>query len=370
MSAAGGFLHQVEPYITNAERNAVSEYLSAGGWLTEFGKTQEFERMLAEIVGARFSVVVTSGTVALYLALLACGVGPGDRVAVPNYTMIATPNAVLWAGARPVLVDVDPGTHCLDLQSLRLGGPLKALMYVSIGGRSGNMTEVVEYCEQRGITLIEDSCQALCSRWNGKALGTFGALGAYSFTPHKIITTGQGGALVTDNEDLYRRAAKLKDFSRVAVGQDWHDGLGFNFKFTDLQSVLGIEQLKTIDFRISSRRSLFRWYSEALSGVKGVQMLETDLEQTTPWFVEILLQDRKTRDGLLAHLKEQGIGSRPFYPPINHQPMFESEFPRGSFPVSESLAHRGLWLPSSIGLEREKVLRVCDEIKRYLGSAG
>jgi perosamine synthetase len=359
------FIPQVEPYITDAEKTAVAEYLDSGGWLTEFRKTREFEELLARTVGTRCAVVVTSGTVALYSALLAAGIGPGARVAVPNYTMIATVNAVLWAGAEPILRDVDPETLCLSLESLERGAPPDVLLYVSIGGRSGNMNQVLDYCEKNGVVLIEDACQALCSNWMDRPLGTFGKLGAYSFTPHKIITTGQGGAVVTDDEELCGRVRKLKDFSRIAPGVDRHDGLGFNFKFTDLQAVIGIEQLKTIEFRVSSRREILNWYRQGLEDLEGTQMLKTDLGQTTPWFVEIVLESEQIRDDLAAHLKKNGFGSRPFYPPINHQPMFVKDYPPGTFPVSESIAPRGLWLPSSIGLDRRQVTSVCEAISTY-----
>jgi perosamine synthetase len=363
------FIPQVEPYVTEAEVAAVSDYLRSGGWLTEFRKTQEFEAMVAEAAGTKHAIVVPSGTVAIYLSLLAAGIGPGKRVVVPNYTMVATPNAVLWAGAKPVLVDVTPDTMTLDLAKLEEIEPPDAVLYVSIGGRCGDMDALRNYCKRHGAALIEDACQAMCSTWNGKALGSFGRLGNYSFTPHKLVTTGQGGAVVTDDDDLAQRARKLKDFSRVAPGVDHHDGLGFNFKFTDVQAVIGIEQMKLLDFRVQSRRQVFEWYRKRLQGVPGVTMLPTDLSETTPWFVEILLDSKATRDALAAGLKEKGFGSRPFYPPINHQPIYSSDFPPGSFPVSEDLAQRGLWLPSSIGLSEEQVESVCTAVKQTLGAS-
>ncbi|MHC4278425.1 MAG: DegT/DnrJ/EryC1/StrS family aminotransferase, partial [Planctomycetota bacterium] len=243
------FIHQVEPYVTEHEADAVGQYLSSGGWLTEFRKTEEFEKMLADFSGVKYSTVVTSGTVALYLSLLASGIGRGDKVIVPNYTMIATINAVKWAGAEPVIIDVEPSTLCINTEKIKPDPSCKALIHVSINGRSGKMAEVVEFCEDNNLVLIEDACQSLGSKCGDRYLGTFGEIGVFSFTPHKIITTGQGGATVTDDEGLYRRIKKLKDFHRTAPGTDWHDGLGYNFKFTDLQAVVGIEQMKIIEFR-------------------------------------------------------------------------------------------------------------------------
>ena len=359
------FIHQVEPYVTDSEAKAVSEYILSGGWLTEFEKTRDFEKAIAEFLGVRFAVVVPSGTVGLYLALLAAGVGRGDSVIVPNYTMIASPNSVRWTGAEVRLCDVESRTLCLDLEKAVSGGRTKALMYVSINGRCGDMEGVVRFCRENGLFLVEDACQAFGSRWGGKALGTFGDAGVLSFTPHKIITTGQGGAVVTDNEDVYLAVRKLKDFGRTAPATDWHDMVGFNFKFTDLQSVIGIEQMKLMDFRIKRKKQIYARYEELLAGVPGVRMLPTDLGQTPPWFADIILPSRRVRDGLAAHLKERKIGTRPFYPPISHQEIY-SGHPGGPFPVSESVAHCGLWLPSSIGLKDEQIEYIADAVRGFL----
>jgi len=358
------FIHQVEPYIPENVITAVDEYLRSGGWLTEFRKTRELEEMIAGFVGARHGVVVTSGTVALYLALLGMGIGKGDKVIVPNYTMIASINAIVWAGAEPVIADVEPGTFCLDLDSVKLDNSCKALMYVSINGRHGDMVRVVDFCRENGLALLEDAAQSLGAKSDDKYLGTFGHAGVYSFTPHKIITTGQGGIIVTDNDDIHAKVKKLKDFHRTGPATDIHDGIGFNFKFTDLQAVVGVEQMKGIDFRIQKKKEIFKRYQERLEALPEVKFLPTDLTETPPWFVDVFLPDRETRDSLMPYLKEEGIGSRKFYPPLNHQGPY-SHFKRGSFPVSEDLAHKGVWLPSSIGLTDEEIDFICSKIKTF-----
>ncbi|WP_300156518.1 DegT/DnrJ/EryC1/StrS family aminotransferase [Solidesulfovibrio sp.] len=364
------FLHQVAPVLTGTEAAALKEYLDSGGWLTEFRQTQLFETMLAEYVGVGHCTVVTSGTVALYCALLAAGVGPGDTVLVPNYTMIATPNAVAWTGATPALVDVEPDTLCLDLGAVAPDVKAAAMLYVPINGRCGDMDAVVRFCRERGMVLIEDACQALGSNWRGRRLGSFGQAGAYSFTPHKIITTGQGGAVATDDDAFAARLAKVKDFHRTAPATDEHDGLGFNFKFTDLQAVVGIEQLKDIAARVERKKAIYGWFREMLDPVAAVEMLPTNLEDTAPWFVDVLLPSARDRDALRGHLKARGIGSRPFYPPVNHQPMYAAAHGAGSLPVSEGLAVRGLWLPSSLDLTREQAGRVCLAIEEFFTGGG
>jgi perosamine synthetase len=359
------FIHQVQPYITEKEKNAVVDYLNSGGWITEFRETQKFEEMIANFVGMKYAIVVSSGTAALYLSLLAAGIGPGDKVLVPNYTMIATPNVVVWTGAEVVLVDVEEDTLCMDIEKASVDASTKAVMYVSINGRSGDMKKVVDFCSRNKLCLIEDACQALGSFHDKKPLGTFGDLGIFSFTPHKIITTGQGGAIVTNEEKLYRSIKKLKDFHREKPATDLHDGIGFNFKFTDLQAALGLEQMKTIDFRISRKREIFRLYDSNLLEIKEIEFPLTNLQYTTPWFIDSLLPSMKVRDRLREYLKGKGIDSRPYYPPISHQKMYSSKYANRDLSVSEDMAVRGLWLPSSIGLSKEKINYICEIVRVF-----
>ena len=347
------FINQIEPYITESEIRTMDEYLRSGGWLTEFDKTKQFEKMIAGFLGVKHAVVVTNGTVGLYLALLASGIGKGDAVVVPDYTMIASPNAVRWANADVSLCDVEKETLCLDFDKVKLGREAKGLMYVAINGRAGDMSEVVDFCKDHDLILIEDACQAFGSRWNGRPLGTFGDLGVFSFTPHKIITTGQGGAIVTERDDLYEKVASLKDFSRVKPGVDIHTGIGYNFKFTDLQSVIGIEQLKLIDYRIKRKKEIYKRYMERLQGSK-FDFLPIDLTQAVPWFIDVICG--VPREEVIAELRRNQIGSRPFYPPIHLQEPYRSL--QGDYSVTSDLAPRGLWLPSSIGLEDDQIERI------------
>lgn len=350
------FLNQVEPYVTEKEVNALTEYLGSGGWLTEFDKTEKFERMIADFLGVKHAVVITNGTVGLYLAVLVLGIGKGDSVVVPDYTMIASPNAVKWANGDVTLCDVKRDTLCADLDKVKLKENTKAMMYVPINGRSGDMNEVVDFCQHHNLFLIEDSCQAFGSKWNDRFLGTFGDLGVFSFTPHKIITTGQGGAIVTNNDELYEKVRKLKDFSRVKPGVDVHTGIGYNFKFTDLQAVVGIEQLKIIEFRIKKKKEIYKEYIERLGHLSDLEFLPVDLSQTVPWFVDVILGTE--REKVISKLKGNGIGSRPFYPPIHSQEPYRNS--EGPFDVTNAMAPRGLWLPSSIGLETDDIRRVAD----------
>lgn len=355
------FIPQIEPYFTKVEERAVSAYMSSGGWLTEHKATAEFEKLIQEVVGVKYACAVPNGTIGLYLALKATlPLGPCN-VLVPAYTMIATINAVKWAGATPILVDIDPGTGCLDLTAIPRNIPVAAMLYVNLNGRSGDMRQVQSYCRQRGIQLLEDSCQAFMSSQNYSMFGTFGEVGVYSLSPHKVITTGQGGIVVTNQEMLHHRTKVMKDFGRIQAGVDTHPYFGLNFKFTDLQAVIGIQQLSSIKVRIERKLALFGTYKNALP--KGMSLLPLE-SGNVPWFIDVLCENQEMRDRLAAYLQENNIGSRKFYPAINTQKCMK-EYDGISFPQAEKFAARGLWLPSSIGLTEQQLNHIFDTLSKF-----
>lgn len=358
---AGGPIAQMEPWFDGAERDAVSAYFSGGGWMTEFRQTEAFERQIAEHVGSKHCVVVANGTVSLATALFALGVGPGDEVIVPDLTMFGSVTAVMLTGARPVLVDVARDTLCLDLglAEQAITPATKAIMVVSLHGRAPDMAEALRLCERHGLRLLEDAAQSLGSRQRGKHLGSFGDIGSFSFSAPKIITTGQGGALVTDDDALAKRMRQVKDFGRVRAGQDFHEIVGFNFKFTDLQAVVGIEQMKKLPARVERKKAMFGLYRDELADVPGVEFLPTDTTEIPVWFIDIYVP---RRDELRRHLAGKQIGARPIYPPMHSQDALRMT---GDFPVTDAMSARGLWLPSSAFLSDEQVRRVCAEVRAF-----
>jgi perosamine synthetase len=352
----------MEPWIGTEERDAVSTYLDSGGWLTEYQHTKAFGKMIADYTGASFASVLSNGTVSLFAALMACGIGPGDEAIVPDFTMIATANAVRWIGAEPVLVDIDEQTLCLDLEKTEVAitPRTRAIMVVALNGRAPDMTALVELCRARGLWLIEDAAQALGARQNGRHLGTFGHIGSFSFSAPKIITTGQGGALVTDDADLYGRIEKIRDFGREKSGVDVHLALGYNFKFTDVQAVIGIEQMRKLPARVERKKEMFARYRTNLGDLADVRFVETNLVETPPWFIDVLVEDRES---LAAYLRDRNVGTRPFYPSIHTQVPYRGV--AGDFPVSESITVRGLWLPSSSFLTDDEIDYVCEQIRAF-----
>jgi len=355
------FINQMEPWFGDEEKQAISDYLDAGGWLTEFAKTRQFEQMIAEYVGSRYCFVLSNGTVTLFAALMALGVGAGDEVIVPDYTMIASANAVVLAKATPVFVDIDRKNLCLDLDLVEqvITPHTKAIMVVSINGRYPDMEAIKSVAQRHSLFIVEDAAQSLGSRCAGRHLGTFGDIGSFSFSAPKIITTGQGGALVTDDAGLAEKIRKIKDFGRRQSGIDFHETLGFNFKFTDLQAVVGIEQMKKLDWRVRRKKEIFDLYRQNLSDVSAVEFIETNLEDTSPWFIDILVPNPGP---LASHLREKGIGTRPFYPPIHSQPAYGL---KQSFPMSEYVSAHGLWLPSSSFLVDDDIVKVCIAIRDF-----
>ncbi|KKT29428.1 hypothetical protein A3G55_00505 [Candidatus Giovannonibacteria bacterium RIFCSPLOWO2_12_FULL_44_25] len=363
----GKNIPQMEPWFDEAEGQALLDFMKNNRW--NISSVSEFEKRLADFTGAKYAAMSVNGTVTLALALLALDIKPGDEVLAPALTMIATPNACRLIGVRPILVDVDPETLCMDLKKAEeaLTPKTKAIMYVPLNGRSGDMDAAVKFAKDRNLFLVEDAAQALGSyfkgnRWSKKHLGTFGDFGSFSFDFHKLISTGQGGALVTNNEAIYNKIKLLKDFGRAPGQQDIHDFIGWNFKPSNILALIGVEQFKKIPWRINRKREIYKYYHDNLSQIQDIEFVETDLNLTTPWFVDIFVAEPKK---LMDFLEKKGIGTRLFYPAINTQKIYRDEYVGKGFPVAERYGSRGLWLPSSSKLTDEELKYTVELVKSY-----
>lgn len=358
------FIPQMEPWFGSEEKVALNDYMSEGGWLTEFKRTQQFEQMICDYTGAKHCFVVNNGTISLTLMALAAGVKAGDEVIVPNFTMIATPNSVKMFGAQPVFVDVEEKTLCLDLELARkaITPNTKAIMFVNANGRNpvNGIEKYKELCDEFGLVLLEDSAQSLGSfHPNGKHQGTVGLAGSFSFSAPKIISTGQGGAIITNSDEMAYKIKRLKDFGRSGGGNDVHDTIGYNFKFTEMQAVIGVEQMKKLPWRVERKKEILMLYREQLKDVRQVKFFEQDLTNTTPWFIDVLVEDR---EALQSWLKEKGIGTRIMYPPINKQVAYQIP---GDHPISNLVGERGLWLPSAAQLTDKTIEEITSAIKSF-----
>jgi len=359
------YIPQMEPVVTDGDAEAVHGYLKSGGWLTEFRETRRFETSLCQYTGAQFCAAAPSGTLALFLALKAYGIGHGDEVIVPDLTMAASATAVILAGGTVVFADVDPVTMCLDLAGAEqlISPRTKAVVLVSLNGRSPvDMAGFVGRCRARNVRVIEDAAQSLGSFRDGRHLGTIGDCGCLSFSSQKLVTTGQGGAVITNDEQAFRRMGQLRDFGRLEGGSDHYLSVGWNLKFTDLQAVVGVAQMSRLPLLVERKKRIFAQYREQLAGLRSLEMPLTDLASVTPWFVDALV-DADLKPGLMAHLHANGVGSRAFYPPLHAEPAFAMA---GSYPVATDVSRRGVWLPSSLRLEDAPIAEICDLIRGFL----
>ena len=309
-------------------------------------------------------IATNNGTVTLILAALAIGIKQNDEVIIPNFTQIATPNSIKLLCGNPVFVDVEPETLCLDVELVEkaITPKTKAIFLVSANGRypKAGIDAFIELAKKYNLIILEDSAQSLGSFYpDGTHIGRKGLIGSFSFSAPKVISTGQGGALITDDDEIAEKLRRLKDFGRSGGGNDIHDTLGWNFKFTDIQAVIGIEQMKKLPWRVERKKEMLKKYQELLKDVKQVEFFEQDLVNTTPWFIDVLAENR---DGLQIYLKEHGIGTRMMYPPINKQKAYQYS---GEFPVSNMVGEKGLWLPSASQLTDEQIVFITDKIKEF-----
>ena len=350
----------IEPWYDDKERDAIAEYMQSGGWLTEYQKTRDLENMISSYLGVKHCFLVPSCTTALSIAAMALNL-QGAEVLVPDYSMIASANSMVLAGAKPVLTDVEEKTFCIDVYDMVMvfeSTPhTKAVVLVSINGRyPHHIDELFDFCYDEHIRIIEDAAQSLGSKHDGAYMGTKGDIGCYSFSMYKTITTGQGGALVTNDDALAEKIQGLKNFGRICDNSDLHGSIGYNFHFTDVQAVIGIEQMKKLNSRLQRKKEMVALYQELIGDV--VSFPETK-EGNCLWLIDVL---STKRDALQEYLKEKGIGTRKAYPGIHTQSPYRTH---RWFPCSEFLAKNTLYLPSGCYLSDEDIQHVCEVVRSH-----
>lgn len=353
-------LLQSRPNFNEHEATACYEYLlNSDNFYTEFKKTEELEKSLATYIGCKECIMTVNGNIALIIALMSLNIKSGDDIIVPNYTMIASINSIKMVGANPVIVDVDPNTLTISKEIIEKNITIntKAVMHVSLNNRSKNINDIATYCKEKSIYLIEDAAQSLGCFIDNKHYGTFGDIGCFSLSTPKIISTGQGGFLVTDNIELSKKIRMIKNFGRKSGGNDIFDIFGINFKFTDIQAVIGIEQLKKLQSRVKLMRDIYDIYYNNLKDI--CKMIPPQSNSWIPWFVDIFIDNR---DLLIEYLKHHNIQTRPTYPEINKTPMYYSNI---TLPISNYVSHNGLFLPSHTLLTVDDIVYVCNIIKLF-----
>ena len=360
------FIPVYTPDLSGSEEAYVLDAVRSG-WISSLGHyVTQFEREFAAFCGVAHGVSVANGTVALHLALHALGIGPGDEVIVPSLTFVATANAVRYTGAHPVFADVDPCTWCIDPADVaRLVTPrTRALIPVHLYGHPAPMPELTALADRHGLAVVEDAAEAHGASSAGRTVGGWGRIGTFSFYANKIITTGEGGMLTTDDEELAARCRMLRDHAMPPNRRYWHAEVGFNYRMTNLQAAVGVAQMERIHALIARKRAVAHRYMQELQDLPGVT-LPVELPGCTNvyWMFSVLVDPPfpLTRDELIVALRAHGIDSRPFFHPLDTLPPYAATDPR---PIALSLSARGLNLPSSPSLTDEQIDYICGIIRR------
>lgn len=359
---------QVEPWIDQSELLELERVIDST-FVVEHDLTREFERRTAQLTGCRHALAVCNGTLALFVGLKALGIGPGDEVIVPNFTFIASANAVILAGATPVLCEVREDTFCLDVAAAeKLVTPrTKAMMPVHLYGQSADMEKIMAFAHDRELKVIEDAAEAIGVSFNGQHVGTFGHIGILSYYGNKTVTCGEGGMVLTNDDALAKTAYRLKNYGRDQKGIFVHESIGFNFSFTDLQAAIGIAQMKKMPAIVSRKREIHDRYVEELRDLSALRPAYID-PRCDPvfWFSSFLCDDPAA---LAAFLRQRNIQTRRFFYPLHLQPCYaDRQMVRGldrDFSISEAIYRRGISLPSSYGLKWEEQSYVLEQIRCF-----
>jgi perosamine synthetase len=336
----------------------------------------EFEKAVCDYVGCKFAAGMNSGTSVLHIALLAAGIGPGDEVITPSFSFISTANVILYVGAKPVFVDIDPDTWQIDPAAIEaaITPKTKAIIPVHVFGQPAQMKQILDIAKRHHLIVIEDSCEAIGAKLDGRKVGTFGLCGAFAFYPNKQITTGEGGMLVTNDPDMARLARSLRNQGR-GEGASWlcHERLGYNFRMSEINAGLGWAQMQRLDSFIEKRALVAKWYTDRLKDEKRLILQKIAPNVSMSWFVYVVrLTDEYTaqqKAKLLKLLTENGIGCNAYFAPIHLQKFYQEQHGHreGELPVTEHVGARSFAIPFSTKITEDQTDIVCDTLKKLIG---
>jgi len=354
-----------QPSLSGNEKKYVNECLDST-WISSKGKfIPQFEEAFKAYVGSRHAATVCNGTVAIHLALLALGVGPGSEVIVPTLTYVASVNAIAYTGATPVFCDSLKSTWQMDPDDVKrkITPRTRAILAVHLYGQPCDMDRLIEIARAHDLFIIEDCAEALGTLYKGRHVGTFGDVGTFSFFGNKTITTGEGGMVITNDDTLHDRMTHFKGQGLAKYREYWHDVIGYNYRMTNICAAIGLAQLEQADGFIEQKRRVAEWYRRGLSGAPITMHDEVGDVRHSFWMVSILVDDPADRDPLRDTLREQLIETRPVFNPVHSMPMYSSAFQR--HPVAEGLGWRGINLPSYPSLDDCSVDEICSVIQAY-----
>jgi len=368
------FIPVNQPLLDGNEKKYLLECIETG-WISSEGPfVKQFEERFAARVGRQYGIAVANGSGALDIAVQALGLGPGDEVILPTFTIISCAAAIVRAGATPVLVDADPVTWNMNVEQVaeRISPRTKAIMVVHIYGLPVDMDPIIELASKHDLKIIEDAAELHGQTYKGLPCGSFGDISTFSFYPNKHITTGEGGMLVCNDPDVAERCRGLRNLCFQAKKRFVHEELGWNYRMTNLQAALGLAQLERLDDFVERKRAMGRRYTKLLKDIGGVQL---PLERTANaeniyWVYGLVLDDFVPFDTeeAMKRFAATGIGTRPFFWPMHEQPVFREMglFTCESYPVAERLARRGFYLPSGLALTENQLQRVAAVVREVL----
>jgi perosamine synthetase len=365
-----------EPLLDGNEKKYLNQCIDTG-WISSEGPfIKQFEEQFAARVGRKYGIAVSNGSVALDAAVLALGIGAGDEVILPTFTIISCAAAIVRAGAIPVVVDCDPHTWNMDVSQIeaKITPKTKAIMVVHIYGLPVDMEPILALAAKYKLQIIEDAAEMHGQTYKNRPCGSFGNISTVSFYPNKHITTGEGGMILTDDDRLAERCCSLRNLCFQPQQRFIHEELGWNLRMSNIQAALGVAQLERLDEFIARKRRMGQRYTELLSDIPGLQLPipQTDYADNIYWVYALVLKDEIPFDAkeAMRRLHHHQVGSRPFFWSMHEQPVFHKMglFAKESHPVSENIARRGFYIPSGIALTDEQMERVVEVVKEILRS--
>jgi perosamine synthetase len=372
-------IHVSGPSITQKEIDYVTDAVTNAWYGNANVYHERFERAFAGYLGSKYAIALPSCTSAIHLSLLSLGVGPGDEVIVPDITWIATAAPITYVGATPVFADIDARTWCLSPESFKaaITSKTKAVIPVDLYGNMPDMAPILNMAREHGIAVIEDAAEAIGSEYKGRKAGSLGDAGVFSFHGSKTLTTGEGGMLVTDREEIFRRALVLRDHGRKPGDvMFFNSEVAFKYKMSSMQAALGLAQLERIDELLARKRQIFEWYKNELDSSTPLTLnCEPPGTRNTFWMVTIVLDKRYALDKsqLIQWMAQRKIDCRPFFHPLSSLPAYKNSRSAHEAaarnPVSYRVSPLGINLPSGMDLTDQKVKYICDTVKEALGEA-
>jgi perosamine synthetase len=368
------FIPVNEPLLNGNEKIYLNECIETG-WISSDGPfVKKFEQKFAKAVNRDYGISVCNGTVALEVAIAALGIRKGDEVIIPTFTIISCAAAIVRNGATPVLIDSHPDTWNMDINQIesKITTKTKAIMVVHIYGLPVDMDPVITLAEKYDLKIIEDAAEMIGQTYKGKPCGSFGDISCFSFYPNKHITTGEGGMIVTNDEQLAEKCSSLRNLCFLPNDRFVHEELGWNFRFTNLQAAVGLAQLENLDSHITRKRKLGEKYHDLLSDLENIQLplRKTDYADNVYWVFGIVLGEElemKAKE-VIKELGSRKIGSRPFFYPMHKQPVFKKMglFAHEKYPIAEQLYYKGFYVPSGLSLDTSSVEYVAKTLKQLL----